>query len=54
MSDREILDKYVDLDKSCLRNEEKKQFMDMLYKVKDTFSLRGKLAYFQILKQKWM
>ena len=32
MSDREILDKYVDLDKSCLIESEKKQFMDMLYK----------------------
>ena len=32
MSDREILDKYVDLDKSCLSGMEKKQVMDMLYK----------------------
>ena len=39
MSDKEILDKYVDLDKSCLTDEEKKQVMDMLYKYKDTFSL---------------
>ena len=30
MSDKEILDKYVDLDKSCLTDEEKKQVMDML------------------------
>ena len=35
MSDRKILDKYVDLDKSCLTDEEKKQILDMLYKYKD-------------------
>ena len=35
MSDREILDKYVDLDKSCLIDSEKKHDMDMLYKYKD-------------------
>ena len=29
MSDKEILDKYVDLDKSCLTDEEKKQVMNM-------------------------
>ena len=44
MSDREILDKYVDLDKSCLTDEEKKQVMDMLYKYKDTFSLRDEIG----------
>ena len=40
MSDKEILDKYVDLEKSCLSDSEKKQVMDMLYKYKDTFNLR--------------
>ena len=39
MSDRVILDKYVDLEKSCLSDAEKKQVMDMLYKYKDAFSL---------------
>ena len=42
MSDREILDKYEDLDKSCLSDSEKKQVMDMLYK--DTFSLRDQIG----------
>ena len=37
ISDREILDNYVDLDKSCLLESEKKQVMDILYKYKDTF-----------------
>ena len=32
MSDGEILDKYVGLDKSCLSDSKKKQVMDMLYK----------------------
>ena len=29
MSDREILDKYIDLEKSCLSDSEKKQVMDI-------------------------
>ena len=40
MSCRKILDKCVDLEKSCLSDSEKKQVMDMLCKYKDTFSLR--------------
>ena len=42
MTDREILDKGIDLDKSCLSHTEKKEVMDMLYKYKDAFSLREK------------
>ena len=44
MSDKEILDKYVDVDKSCLIDQEKKQVMDMLYNYKDTFSLRDEVG----------
>ena len=44
VSDREILDKYVDLDKSCLSDSEKKQVMHMLYRYKDTFSLRDEIG----------
>ena len=44
MSDREILDKYVDLDKSCLTDIEQKQVMDMLYKYKDALSLRDEIG----------
>ena len=40
MSDKEIVDKYVDLNKSCLMDFKKKQVMGMLYKYKDAFSLR--------------
>ena len=44
MSDKEVLDRYVDSDKSCLTDKEKKQVMDMLYKYKDAFSLRDKIG----------
>ena len=43
MTDKEILDKYIHLDKSCLTDTEKKQVMDMLYKYKDAFSLRDEI-----------
>ena len=43
MSDREILEKYVDLDKSCLTDEEKDPVMDMLYKYNEAFSLRDEI-----------
>ena len=44
MSDREILNKYVDLDKSCLRDKVKKQVIYILYKYKDAFSLRYEIG----------
>ena len=47
MSDKEILDKYVDLEKSRLSDSEKKQVMDMLYKYKDVFSLRDEIGMSQ-------
>ena len=40
MTDREILDKYINLDNSCLTKVEKTQVRDLLYKYKDAFSLR--------------
>ena len=44
MTDREILDKYMDLDNSCLTKIEKTQVGDLLYKYKDTFSLRDEIG----------
>ena len=44
MMDREILDKYVNLDNSCLTKTEKMQVRDLLYKYKDTLSLRDKIG----------
>ena len=43
MTDREILEKCIDLEKSCLTNKEKKEVMDMLYKYKEAFSLRDEI-----------
>ena len=44
MTDREILDKYVNLDNSCLTRVEKEQVRDLLYQYKDAFSLRDKIG----------
>ena len=44
MSDREIFEKYINLDNTCLTEEEKKEVMDMLYKYKETFSLRKEIG----------
>ena len=44
MTDKEILDKYINLDDSCLTKEEKKEVMDMLYKYRDAFSLRDEIG----------
>ena len=43
MTDRGILDKYIDLDKSCLTDLEKTEVRDMIYKYKDEFSLRDEI-----------
>ena len=44
MTDREILDKYVNLDNSCLTKAEKEQVRDLLYQYKDAFSLRDEIG----------
>ena len=44
MMHREILDKNIDLDKSCLTDTEKKEIRDMLYKYKDIISLRDEIG----------
>ena len=44
MMDGEILEKYVNLNNSCLDREEKKKVMDMLYKYKEAFSLRDEIG----------
>ena len=40
----EILDKYIDLEKSCLVEKEKKEVMEMLYNYKEAFSLRDEIG----------
>ena len=44
MTDREILDKYVNLDNSCLTKVEKTQARNLLCKYKDAFSLRDEIG----------
>ena len=44
ISDRGILEKYINLDNTCLTKEEKKEVMDMLYKYKGVFSMRDEIG----------
>ena len=44
MMDQEILYKYIDLEKSCLMEKEKKEVMEMLYKYKEVFHLRDEIG----------
>ena len=44
MTNREILDKYIDLDKSCLTESGKKEVRDMIYKYKDAFSQKDEFG----------
>ena len=44
MTDKQILEKNIDLDKSCLMEEEKKEVMDILYKYKEAFRLRDEIG----------
>ena len=44
MTDREILEKYINLDKLCLTEEEKEEVMKMLYEYRDTFILRDEIG----------
>ena len=44
MTDREILDKYVNLDNLCLTKVEKEEVRDLLYQYKDAFSLRDEIG----------
>ena len=40
MTDKEVLEKYINLDNSCLSKQEKKEVRSLLHKYKDAFSLR--------------
>ena len=44
MTDRETLEKYINLNNPCLSKEEKIKVMDMLYKYKEAFSLRDEIG----------
>ena len=44
MTDGKILDQYINLDNSCLHEEEKGKAMDMLFNYKEAFSLRDEIG----------
>ena len=44
MTDREILEKYIDLETSCLNKKEQVEVMDLLYKYREAFSLRDEIG----------
>ena len=44
MTDREILEKYINLDNSCLTESEKVQVRDMIFKYREAFSLRDEIG----------
>ena len=43
MTDKEVLERYINLDNSCLTKWEKKEVRSLIYKYKDTFSLRDEI-----------
>ena len=44
MTDKEILEKYINLDNTCLTKREKKEVRDMLYQHKEAFSLKDEIG----------
>ena len=44
MTDREILDKYINLEVSCLTKWEKQKLRNLIYEYKDAFSLRDEIG----------
>ena len=44
MTDREILENFINLERSCLMEMERKEVMDMLYKYEGAFSLRDEIG----------
>ena len=54
MTDKEILDKYVDLEGSCLTKREKQKLRNLIYDYKDAFSLRDEIGMCPNIKvQSW-
>ena len=44
MTDREILEKYINLNNSCLDKEERMKVMDILFKYREAFSLKDEIG----------
>ena len=50
MIDKEILDKYINMDNSCLTKAERKEVRELIYKYKDAFSLRDENGTYHNIK----
>ena len=44
MTNREVLEKHINLDDSCLTESEKTQVRDMIYEYREAFSLRDEIG----------
>ena len=44
MTDKEILDKYIGLESSCLNKQDKQKLRNLIYEYKDAFSLRDEIG----------
>ena len=49
LTGREVFKKYVALETSCLNQKEKEDITGMLFKYKDTFSLREEIGIYPIV-----
>ena len=50
MTDQVILDKYIDLENSCLIKEVEKEVMEIMYKYKEAFNLRDEIGTCPIIE----
>ena len=50
MTDREMLDKYIDPEGSCLTKWEKQKLRSLIYDYKDEFSLRDEIGMYPNIK----
>ena len=50
MTDKEILDNYIELKGSCLTKWEKQKLRNLIYDYKDAFSLRDKIGMYPNIK----
>ena len=44
MTNKEVLERYINLDNSCLNKQEKKEVRSLIYKYKNAFSLRDEIG----------
>ena len=44
MTDKKVLERYINLDNSCLTKQEMREVRGLIYKYKDAFSLRDEIG----------